>query len=284
MREPGRLVLDDVGDLDPEARAVTGGAADLVAGLRRDDDPDLLDAGRGHRLDAVEQHRLVGDRDQLLRRRMRDRAQAGALAARKDQAFERLHVGRRLVSPAQFAVIPGDAVALDELQRDPLRSLLARMRRACPRRRRRSARPAPWRSRSRPRRRGGSPRRSAASRRAARRTRSRSRPGASRAGRARGCAPSATSRRSRPRSGRRGGRTRAASGGGSRCSPLVAQVTVFCSARKASASSGGHLDGVAAAHGAATSRRSAARRTASRASAGSRTAASPASLSTSLTR
>src|SRR5680860_1558503 len=81
--------LDDVGDLDPEARAVAGRAADLVAGLRRDDDPDLLDAGRGHRLDAVEQHRLVGDRHELLRRRVRDRAQAGALAARKDQTFER---------------------------------------------------------------------------------------------------------------------------------------------------------------------------------------------------
>src|SRR3954452_13201628 len=50
---------------------------------------------------------------------------SGALAARKDQAFERLHVGRRLVSPAQFPVIPGDAVALDELQRDPLGRLPA---------------------------------------------------------------------------------------------------------------------------------------------------------------
>ena len=32
--EAGGLVLDDVGDLDAELRAVAGGLADLVAGLR----------------------------------------------------------------------------------------------------------------------------------------------------------------------------------------------------------------------------------------------------------
>ena len=63
---PERLVLDDVGDLDAELRAVAGGLADLVAGLGGDDDPDLLDAGVGHRLDAVEEHGLVGDRHELL--------------------------------------------------------------------------------------------------------------------------------------------------------------------------------------------------------------------------
>ena len=35
-----------------EARTVAGRLADLVAGLGRDDDPDLADAGVGHRLDA----------------------------------------------------------------------------------------------------------------------------------------------------------------------------------------------------------------------------------------
>ena len=39
--EAGGLVLDDVGDLDAELRAVAGRRADLVAGLGRDDDPDL---------------------------------------------------------------------------------------------------------------------------------------------------------------------------------------------------------------------------------------------------
>ena len=45
VRQAERLVLHDVGDPHAELRAVAGGRADLVAGLRRDDDPDLLDAG-----------------------------------------------------------------------------------------------------------------------------------------------------------------------------------------------------------------------------------------------
>ena len=76
--------------------SVAGGRADLAAGLRGDDDPDLADARGRHRLDAVEQHRLVGDGDQLLRRRVGDRAQTRPFAARKDQAFELLNSGRRL--------------------------------------------------------------------------------------------------------------------------------------------------------------------------------------------
>ena len=39
--EAGGLVLDDVGDLRPEGRAVAGGLSNLVTGLRGDDDPDL---------------------------------------------------------------------------------------------------------------------------------------------------------------------------------------------------------------------------------------------------
>ena len=42
--QTGRLVLDDVGQPHPEPRAVARRRADLVARLRRDDDPDLLDA------------------------------------------------------------------------------------------------------------------------------------------------------------------------------------------------------------------------------------------------
>ncbi len=97
VRQAERRVLLDVGDLDPEALAVARRLADLAAGLRRDDDPDLADARGRHRLDAVEQHRLVGDGDELLRRRVGDRAQARALAAREDQAFELLHGGVTLV-------------------------------------------------------------------------------------------------------------------------------------------------------------------------------------------
>ena len=48
----------------------------------------------GHRLDAVEEHGLVGDRHELLGARVRDRAQARALAPREDQSLECLHGAR----------------------------------------------------------------------------------------------------------------------------------------------------------------------------------------------
>ena len=87
VRQPQRLVLHDVGDPHAEARAVAGGRFDLRPGLRRDDDPDLLDPRGGHRLDAVEQHGLVRDRHELLGARVRDRAQARALAAGENQSL-----------------------------------------------------------------------------------------------------------------------------------------------------------------------------------------------------
>src|SRR4030095_8512475 len=46
-----------------------------------------LDAGLGHRLDAVEDDRLVGDGDELLGARVGDGAQAAAGAPRADETF-----------------------------------------------------------------------------------------------------------------------------------------------------------------------------------------------------
>ena len=91
VREPLRLVLLDVGDLDPEARAVAGRLPDRLAGLGGDDDADLLDAGRRHRLEPVEEHRLVGHGHELLGARVRDRAQPRALPTRKNQSLQFLH-------------------------------------------------------------------------------------------------------------------------------------------------------------------------------------------------
>ena len=84
---PSGCVLVDVGDLDAELRAVADRGLDLVAGLADHDDPDVLDAGRGELLDAVEDDRLVGDRHELLGARVGDRAQPGAGAAGEDQAL-----------------------------------------------------------------------------------------------------------------------------------------------------------------------------------------------------
>ena len=96
VRQPQRLVLHDVGDLHAEPGTISGGFADLLAGLRGDDDPDLLDPRLRHRLDPVEQHRLVGDRHELLGARMRNWAQARALAPGEDQSLEWLHCRRSL--------------------------------------------------------------------------------------------------------------------------------------------------------------------------------------------
>ena len=107
--EAERLVLDDVGDAHAEARAVAGGGFDLRPGVRRDDDPHLLDARLGHRLDAVEEHRLVGDRHELLGARVRDRPQARAFAAGEDQSLEWLHRRITLQSAALRAHAGGPA-------------------------------------------------------------------------------------------------------------------------------------------------------------------------------
>ena len=110
VRQPGGLVLDDVGELDAEALAVAGGGSDLVAGLGGNDDPDLGDAGLGHRLDAVEQHRLVGHRHELLGAGVGDRPQPCALAPGKDQPLELLHDRRERIARSRLAaraVTPG---------------------------------------------------------------------------------------------------------------------------------------------------------------------------------
>ena len=91
VREPEWLVLLYVGDVDPERRAVSHHRSDLAARLRRDDDPDVADAGRGHRLDAIEEHRLVRHGDELLRARVGERPQARAAAAGEDQTLQGLH-------------------------------------------------------------------------------------------------------------------------------------------------------------------------------------------------
>jgi len=94
VRESARLVLGDVLDARAEARAVAHRLADLVPGLWRDHDPDLTHASVDERLDPVEQHGLVGDRHELFRRGMRDRAQPRARPAGQNQPLERLHQRR----------------------------------------------------------------------------------------------------------------------------------------------------------------------------------------------
>src|SRR4029450_4073090 len=88
VREPAWCVLLDVRDLDAPPGAVADGGPDFGMGVT-DDDADVADAGLGNRLDAVEEHRLVGDRHELLGAGVGQGAQTRAFAATQNQS---LHV------------------------------------------------------------------------------------------------------------------------------------------------------------------------------------------------
>ena len=88
MRESARRVLYDIGDGHIPSRSVTDGRANLRLRVA-DDHPDVADAGRGERLDAVEEHRFVRDRHELLGAGIGQRSEARSLAAAQDQAFHR---------------------------------------------------------------------------------------------------------------------------------------------------------------------------------------------------
>ena len=92
MRKPQRRVLRDVGDLDPELRAVANCRTDLFARLANDD-ANFLDPRLGHGLDAVKQNRFVGNRHQLFGAGVGDGPEARSRAARQDEA---LHIAYRL--------------------------------------------------------------------------------------------------------------------------------------------------------------------------------------------
>ena len=87
-----RCLLAQVGDLQPERRPVADRRPDLGLGVA-DDDADLGDPGRGHRVERVEEHRAVGHRDELLGRGVRERAQPRAGTAAE---HERLHDADRV--------------------------------------------------------------------------------------------------------------------------------------------------------------------------------------------
>ena len=100
---PERRVLAEVGDVGAPPGAVADRGHDLVGGVA-DDDPDLLDPGFDHVLDAVEEDRLVGDRHELLRAGVRDRPEAGAGTAGEDETLHR----RSIVGGHPPPVLLGD--------------------------------------------------------------------------------------------------------------------------------------------------------------------------------
>src|SRR6185436_14991680 len=81
-----RSVLLDVLDPYAPSRSVADSRPDLRAGVA-DDDADVADAGGGNRLDAVEEHRLVGHRHELLGAGVGQRTKPGALPAAENQSF-----------------------------------------------------------------------------------------------------------------------------------------------------------------------------------------------------
>ena len=81
-----RGLLLDVGHADAELGAVADGRLDLGRGVA-DDDADVGDARVADRLEAVEQHRLVGHRHQLLGGGVRDGPQPRACTTGQDQCL-----------------------------------------------------------------------------------------------------------------------------------------------------------------------------------------------------
>ena len=55
-----------------------------------DNDPDLADAGSHHRLDAVEEHRLVGHRNELFSRRIGKGSQSASRPAGEYEGLQKL--------------------------------------------------------------------------------------------------------------------------------------------------------------------------------------------------
>ncbi|MNX81683.1 hypothetical protein D3C86_1133780 [compost metagenome] len=79
-------LLGDIGDLDAPGRAVPHRSSHLGPGIP-DDDADLADPRIPHRLDGVEQDRLVGHGDQLLGGGVGDGAQPRPFPPTQDQPF-----------------------------------------------------------------------------------------------------------------------------------------------------------------------------------------------------
>ena len=102
VRKSERGVLGQVGDLGAELAAVAHRGPDLGP-VSADDHADLGDPGGDHRLDPVEQDRLVGDGDQLLGPRVGDRAEPRAFAAGEDERLHRRHDTVAGVSPVVSA-------------------------------------------------------------------------------------------------------------------------------------------------------------------------------------
>ena len=88
MRQAERSRLVDVGDFDAPVRAVAHCGHHLRRCLSYHD-TDVLDAGCGDRLQAVEEDGFVGDRHQLLRLGVGDGSQPGPRSAREDQCLHR---------------------------------------------------------------------------------------------------------------------------------------------------------------------------------------------------
>ena len=85
--EAGGAILEDVFEAGAERAAVAEGFANFAAGLGGDDDADLGDASVDEVVDHVEEHRPIGDRDELFGARIGERAEPGAGAAGEDQTF-----------------------------------------------------------------------------------------------------------------------------------------------------------------------------------------------------
>ena len=88
---PALRLIRELQALQAELAAVAEQGQELAGVVAARDDHDLVDAGQHQRLDRIEDHRLVVDRQQVLVGDPRERMQSGARAAGENDA---LHVVR----------------------------------------------------------------------------------------------------------------------------------------------------------------------------------------------
>ena len=130
LRDAVRPRLLGVGEAHAEARAVAQQAAELRQVLRRGDHQDVADAGQHQRRQRVVDHRLVVDRQQLLRRRQGHRMQPRAGAAGEQDALHaavpsrcpRIAPGAHRLPPVAMRQVPVDGArqpGLEVVRRGP---------------------------------------------------------------------------------------------------------------------------------------------------------------------
>ena len=104
--QPARLLLDRIGEGEPEIGAVTEQALEQMLVLRRGDQQNVPDPGEHQRRQRVIDHRLVEHRKQLLGNDRGHRVKPRARSPRQNDALHRATVTRTWLAPGNISPYP----------------------------------------------------------------------------------------------------------------------------------------------------------------------------------